>query len=81
VPASQKLSTKEDAMATQCGVKFRSDGKAVCTVHKDAELAEIGAQEIDIGSGPSPHPYKPTAYSCPVSGQSIPHIKGVPPEH
>ena len=65
-------------MAPKCGVEIR-EGKAMCSVHKAAELTEIGAVEIDMGSGPSPHPYEPTSYVCPVSGQHIGYIRGVPP--
>jgi hypothetical protein len=66
-------------MADKCNVEVRND-KPMCTIHRDQELTETGATEIDIGAGPSPHPYKPTSYFCPVSGQQFAHMKGVPPQ-
>jgi hypothetical protein len=65
-------------MTDKCHVEFR-DGNPMCSIHKHTMLVEFTVTEIDIGSGPSPHPFKPTSYYCPASGQTFPDILGVPP--
>lgn len=61
-----------DSGTEKCKVEFR-EGKPMCSVH-GVELTETGATEIQP-PGPSPHPYRPTSYFCPKSGQQFPYIK------
>ena len=65
-------------MTDKCHVEFR-DGKPMCSIHEGTELVEFTVTEINISSGPSPHPFKPTSYYCPASGETFPYIKDVLP--